>query len=84
MKDKFNLKKWFVIEVGEGARIPRFFLPIQRRFHTRTSFCWIFYLAIPVMMWLILTNIIYSVWSDLTQWLYLLRKNNEEKSNDTK
>lgn len=71
-----EIKTFFVKDCWE-YEYHRFYLPVKRypdRFWTQQ---WIFPLALFVMIYLIIYNIIRRIWIDLREFLYLLTQKNE-------
>lgn len=61
-----------MIKIEGGEEIPLFYLPIRIYFRRYAIEAWIFPLAPFVLIYRIIKNIFWSIWSDLNEFLGLL------------
>ena len=67
--NKENWKELFVREMAEGARPIGWFLPVRRTPWKHYNEFWVFPLAPFVLIFFILKNALWSIWTDLIDWL---------------
>lgn len=60
-----KILKFLKDETPEGVCRKRFYLPVDINLDTRITECWIFPLAIFVLIYKIVKNILWSFWKDL-------------------
>lgn len=76
--------EWFVVEVAPGESIPSWYLPISYSQMTRHLTCYLFIVAIPAMIFIILNRVAWGVWSDLIDVAELLKQKYESHESEEK
>lgn len=64
----------------EGDMMPRFYLPVWKSMDRDAIECWIFPLAPFVLFWRITSHVLWIIWRDLLDFLYMLYKWTNTKS----
>jgi len=77
-KERFYVKvgESFLRQKPEGERVPRFYLPVYRKYDENVVVCWIFLLAPIVLLVLIVRDMARSLWNDLITFRELLQCKN--------
>ncbi len=79
-----SIKKYIIREVGDSEIPPPFFIRVKR-YHNRFAHdCYIFPIAIIMLLYFIIDNILKSIWYDLRAFLYELEKTNKMKDESYK
>lgn len=63
--------EWLIVDVGQGRRSPRFYLPVRYHWVRRVSECWIFPLAPFVLALYLVRSAFKALWGDLCELLEL-------------
>lgn len=63
------MKSWLHIEIVQGERIPRFYLPVKQSLMTNSWNCYFFLVAPFVLIGKIIHSAFMNVWQDLMQLL---------------
>jgi hypothetical protein len=66
------ISRLLVIEMKEGSRLPRFYLPIWRPADKYAFECWILPLAPFVWLWRVIDSVFWNIWSDMQDLAYML------------
>ena len=77
-----NWKEWFVLDVGEGLMVPRFYLPVRRPIYKLALECWIFPLAPIVWIFYLVKAIVWLIAHDSVDWLRLLEAQIKDRKED--